>query len=87
MFHRVNQLKKTEIRLEQNRAQVIDHIVKGLRIIKGERFEKMDVLSVPPHEVFESYKKDHFKTERKSPFLHAYLTNQVNLTILPMLSG
>ncbi|KEP64988.1 UNVERIFIED_CONTAM: cactin [Hammondia hammondi] len=58
LFHRSNQLKKTEIRLEQNRAQLIDLIVKGLRIIKGERFEKMDVLPGPPHEVLETYKNE-----------------------------
>ncbi|PFH32887.1 cactin [Besnoitia besnoiti] len=58
IFHCVNQLRKTEIRIEQNRAQVIDLIIKGLRIIKGERFEKMDVLPVPPHEVFENYKEE-----------------------------
>lgn len=77
VFHRVNQLKKTEIRLEQNRAQVIDHVVKGLRIIKGERFEKMDVLRMPPHEVFENYKSDHFKTERKPVRHHADLCVRV----------
>ncbi|PHJ16019.1 cactin [Cystoisospora suis] len=81
VFHRVNQLKKTEIRLEQNRAQVIDHIVKGLRIIKGERFDKMDVLSVPPHEVFESYKKDHFKTEPMPIGMIESLINDIKLHI------
>lgn len=58
IFHRMMHLKKTEIRAEQNREQPIDFIVKGLRILNGERFEKTTLLPVPPHEVFGCFNKE-----------------------------
>lgn len=58
VFHRLMHIKKTEIRAEQNREQPIDFIVKGLRILNGERFEKIALLPVPPHEVFDCYNKE-----------------------------
>ncbi|CDJ65641.1 hypothetical protein, conserved [Eimeria necatrix] len=58
VFHRQMHMKKTEIRAEQNREQPIDFIVKGLRMLNGERFEKVSVLPVPPHEVFDCFNKE-----------------------------
>lgn len=58
VFHRQMHIRKTEIRAEQNREQPIDFIVKGLRMLNGERFEKVAVLPVPPHEVFDCFNKE-----------------------------
>ncbi|KAL8427460.1 hypothetical protein Efla_003907 [Eimeria flavescens] len=58
VFHRMMHMKKTEIRAEQNREQPIDFIVKGLRMLNGERFEKTTLLPVPPHKVFDCFNKE-----------------------------
>ncbi|XP_026192088.1 cactin [Cyclospora cayetanensis] len=62
VFHRLMHIKKTEIRAEQNREQPIDFIVKGLRILNGERFEKVTLLPVPPHEIFDCFNKEPMTT-------------------------
>lgn len=58
VFHRMMHMKKTEIRAEQNREMPVDLIVKGLRMLNGEKFEKTNVLPVPPHEVFDCFNKE-----------------------------
>lgn len=54
LFHREMALKKTEIRLEEGRCKAIDFIIKGLRIILGQRFHDAKLLDLPPyHSVYE----------------------------------
>lgn len=77
VFHRQMHMKKTEIRAEQNREQPIDFIVKGLRMLNGERFEKVSVLPVPPHEVFDCFNK-----ERKAAVAQLKLSSCVSHTVV-----
>lgn len=61
-FHRDMAQRRAEIRIKEGRAKTSDLLVKSLRVLDGDTFDDLTLVSVPPHELFASLSPEDAKT-------------------------